>query len=197
MNKIGPLILIASSLSLPVSDVSAEIVGIQAEDMRGRMVDTARLQGKILLLGFATEDTSSELTEWQTEIGFHSRVTLEGGDDVFVVAVADASPFPWIVRPVVKMKLNGIHEKANARLAKRFEEHQMAPPSHVNDIIHFVPDWKGEIVGAFSLAEDMDTPHLILVGRDGVVAGRYSSPSKATNERILARVKELLGQNPS
>ena len=190
------LLVIAGTIVMTIPDTHAQVIDIQAEDIRGRNVDTSVLRGGIILIGFATQKTSHALIEWQTEVGYDAQVTLKGGKDIFIIVVADASSFPRIIKPIVKMKLKGTYKRANTRLVERFEEHQTKPPDDVNDIIHFIPDWTGDIVKAFGIAEDMDIPHIFLIGKDGAIVGHFVLPSKATNQRILATVQQLLEKNP-
>ena len=76
MNMMVGFAVIAASVFLCFAEAPAQMIGIQAEDLWERMVNTVRLRGPSLMIGFAMGETSDEVTEWQTEISSHAQITL-------------------------------------------------------------------------------------------------------------------------
>lgn len=70
-----------------------KINDFQTEDLRKREINTADLRGKIIIIGFSTQDTSDNMIEWQTEVGYHTGITLDGYDEISIISVADVSIF--------------------------------------------------------------------------------------------------------
>jgi CHASE2 domain-containing sensor protein len=54
---------------------AAKLTDFKTEDLRKREINTADLRGKIIIIGFSTQDTSDYMIEWQTEVGYETGIT--------------------------------------------------------------------------------------------------------------------------
>ena len=183
--------------NLPESQAEEENNSLYFEysDIRKRNISRSDLTGKIIIMGFSTQETSDDLIEWQTYIGYETRITLGGYEDIFVITVASVSHFPWIVKPIVKSRLKGIYKKSNRRLLKRFEEHKIDPPEDLEDTLFLVPDWSGEILETFGMEKEMDKPHLFVIDQSGKIVGHFTKDVESSNNKIVSLVKNLLEQD--
>ncbi len=171
-----------------------KINDFQTEDLRKREINTADLRGKIIIIGFSTQDTSDNMIEWQTEVGYHTGITLDGYDEISIISVADVSIFSWVMKPFVKKVLNDTNKKANERLLERFAEHKTQPPDDISDRIYFVPDWSGDIVKSFRLENQMVKPHMFIIDTKGNMAGHFSENTKKNKDKAYSIVKNLLNK---
>ena len=67
---------------------SEKVNDFNAEDIKGNNFNTLDSRGKIIIIGFSTEDTSERAIEWQTKIGYESGITLGGYEQTTIVTVA-------------------------------------------------------------------------------------------------------------
>jgi len=176
------------------SSKNTKIKDFQTEDLRKREINTADLRGKIIIIGFSTRDTSDYMIDWQTEVGYHTGITLDGYDEISIISVADVSSFSWVMKPFVKKILNDTNKKANKKLLERFEEHKIEPPSDIGDRIYFIPDWSGDIVKSFSLENQMVKPHMFIIDTKGNIAGHFSENTKENKDKTYSIVKNLLNE---
>jgi hypothetical protein len=59
-----------------------------AEDVHHRKLESRGLRGKVVLLGLATDRTSSALVDWQFRLGYEAAVVLGGYERLAVVSIA-------------------------------------------------------------------------------------------------------------
>jgi len=78
------------------SSKNTKIKDFQTEDLRKREINTADLRGKIIIIGFSTQETSDYMIDWQTEVGYETGITLDGYDEISIISVADVSSFSWV-----------------------------------------------------------------------------------------------------
>ena len=200
-NMLATLILVAVLTSVNTQKSFSEenvkdtkIKDFQTEDLRKREINTADCRGKIIIIGFSTQDTSDYMIEWQTEVGYETGITLDGYDEISIISVADVSSFSWVMKPFVKKVLNDINKKANKKLLEQFEEHKTEPPSDIGDRIYFIPDWSGDIVKSFSLENQMVKPHMFIIDTKGNIAGHFSENTKENKDKTYSIVKNLLNE---
>jgi len=200
-NILAALILVAVSTSVNTQKSFSEenvkdtkIKDFQTEDLRKREINTADLRGKIIIIGFSTQETSDDMIDWQTEVGYHTGITLDGYDEISIISVADVSSFSWVMKPFVKKVLNDTNKKANKRLLERFEEHKIEPPSDIGDRIYFIPDWSGDIVKGFGIENQMVKPHMFIIDTKGNIAGHFSENTKEYKDKTYSIVKNLLNE---
>lgn len=182
---VASLLAGAVAAALPVGD-------FEAEDLQGRIVDSRRLRGKVVLLGLATDETSDEVVDWQVRLGYEAGVVLGGGDRVEVVSIADVSEYLWIARPFVRGRLSGIDRQARERLLARFAEEETEPPPDLDDRVHLVPDWSGRIARGLAPESERHLPHMFVLDADGEIRGHFTENSEAARGAAVAIVQSLL-----
>ena len=200
-NILAALILVAVLTSVNTQKTfsaenlkAAKLVDFKTVDLREREINTADLRGKIIIIGFSTQETSDYMIDWQTEVGYHTGITLDGYEEISIISVADVSSFSWVMKPFVKKVLNDINKKANKKLLEQFEEHKTEPPSNIGDRIYFIPDWSGDIVKGFGIENQMVKPHMFSIDTKGNMAGHFSENTKENKDETYSIVKNLLNK---
>jgi hypothetical protein len=190
-------VIFNSALVVAGDQTGSQIKDFKGIDIRDRGIGTLALRGKIIILGFSNQETSDQLIEWQTLIGYETGINLGGYDDISILSIADVSRFPWIIRPIVRSRVREIYHKANQRLFQRFEANGTEPPPDLGDRLYLLPEWSGEILKEFGIDQEMHQPHLFIVDQQGVVAGHFTKNTGEQNGRILSLVEDLLSGQAS
>ncbi len=169
-------------------------VDFKTTDIQKREINTADLRGKILLIGVSVEDTSEHMIEWQTEVGYHTGITMDGYDEIVIISIADVSSFSRFMRPFARRVLKGTHKKANKRLLERFEENNTEPPEDIQDRVNFIPDWSGDIVKSLGIADKADKRDMFVVDHKGKIVAHFSENTKDNKDKTYSIVQNLLNK---
>jgi len=189
----GPLLAAATAVAgASASAARASPVGFSLEDVRGRVVDSRGLAGKVVLLAVATDATTDQVVDWQVRMGYAAAVTLGGDDRIAVVSIADVSDFSWIARPFARRRLQTIDRTAGERLRERFAADHVAPPADLAERVSLLPDWRGDVARSLVPASERDRPHLFVVGADGEVRGHFTQNTEETRREALRLLAELV-----
>ena len=173
---------------------AVKLTDFKTVDLRKREINTADLRGKILIIGVSTQETSYYMIDWQTEVGYHTGITLAGYDEISIISVADVSSFSRFMRPFVRRVLRDTYKKTNEKLLEQFEEQKIEPPSDIGDRIYFIPDWSGDIVKSFGIENQMVKPHMFIIDTKGNIAGHFSENTKENKDKTYSIVKNLLNE---
>ncbi len=173
---------------------AVKLTDFKTVDLRKREINTADLRGKILIIGVSTQETSYYMIDWQTEVGYHTGITLAGYDEISIISVADVSSFSRFMRPFVRRVLRDTYKKTNEKLLEQFEEQKIEPPSDIGDRIYFIPDWSGDIVKSFGIENQMVKPHMFIIDTKGNIAGHFSENTKENKDKTYSIVKNLLNK---
>jgi hypothetical protein len=142
----------------------------------GREVSQRDCSGYVLGLIFHDRETS------QAVIDIQNLVRPEYPDTGLTLAsVVDVSRVPRFLRGVARPFLEQVYDDA----AK-----QMPAELRPEDYIFLLPDWDGKVTKSFGVKNQDRTAALVVVNRDGVVAGSYQGPEPA--QAMLALVRKAM-----
>lgn len=151
------------------------------EDTRGKAVTLSEKKGRVVVLVFASQATS-ELAKQATR-------TL--GQQLLQNPLVDL----WTIVSVPKMfkmmavgMLKEVQLKALESAKKRFEKEGGEAPADLDQRIFILGDWGGALVERYGFDPKAKNVHVAVVGTDGNVLDRLSSPDGEKAGQAAAEV---------
>lgn len=156
------------------------------EDMRGNQVTLSARRDHLVVLVFASQATSEASKHATRALGM--QLLQDPRVDLWTIVSV-----PKMFKMMAMGMLKEVQQKALESARKRFEKEGKEAPGDLEQRIFILPDWGGSLVERYGFDPKAKNVHVAVVGTDGTVLDRLSSPDgeKAGNAAAEVALKAL------
>ncbi len=156
------------------------------EDTRGNAITLSTKRDRVVVLVFASQATQEASKNATRTLGM--QLLQNPKVDMWTI-VSVPKMFKMMAAPMLKETQNKAIESAK----KRFDKEGTEAPADLDQRIYILGDWGGTLVERYGFDPKAKNVHIAVVGPDGMVIDRLSSPDgeKAGNAAAEVALKAL------